>query len=284
MERHLLVTVSEKHDNLFGVRFLGSFFEKKKGMRVTLLYLTPKPPGRFEADADTEQRIRKSEATGQKALKKAKTELLRTGFDEEQVFTKLRASRLSKVNEIIQEGSEGKYDAVVLGRRGLSRLEETFDESVSSALFDQEWGFPLWICRNPDMPRKNVLACVDGSDASHRMLDHLGFILGQAIHQNLTLLTISKKGTVGDKDADEVLHGSKKALMKNGIPTERIQYQVIPEANAGKAIMREASARHFAAVAVGRTGKAMGFLKKVFVGSVSRTLFHELEGAALWLA
>ena len=26
MERHLLVTVSEKHDNLFGVRFLGEFF------------------------------------------------------------------------------------------------------------------------------------------------------------------------------------------------------------------------------------------------------------------
>ena len=83
---------------------------------------------------------------------------------------------------------------------------------------------------------------------------------------------------------DEVLHDGKKALMEHGIPAERIQYQVIPEANAGKAILKETSARHFAAVAVGRTGKAMGFLKKVFVGSVSRTLFQELEGAALWLA
>ena len=284
MERHLLVTVSEKHDNLFGVRFLGSFFEEKKGMKVTLLYLTPRPPGRFEKDLDTEQRIKKSEAKGNKALRNAKSDLLKTGFDEEQIKTKLRPARIGKVNEIIQEGSEGKYDAVVLGRRGLSRLEETFDESVSSTLFDQEWGFPLWICRNPDTKRKDVLACVDGSDASHRMLDHVGFILGQAVDQNVTLLTISKKGTVGDKDADEVLHDGKKALMEHGIPAERIQYQVIPEANAGKAILKETSARHFAAVAVGRTGKAMGFLKKVFVGSVSRTLFHELEGAALWLA
>ena len=284
MERHLLVTVSEKHDNLFGVRFLGSFFEEKKGMKVTLLYLTPRPPGRFEKDMDTEQRIKKSEAKGNKALRNAKSELLKTGFDEEQIKTKLRPARIGKVNEIIQEGSEGKYDAVVLGRRGLSRLEETFDESVSSTLFDQEWGFPLWICRNPDTKRKDVLACVDGSDASHRMLDHVGFILGQAIHQNVTLLTISKKGTVGDKDADEVLHDSKKALMEHHIAAERIDYQVIPETNAGKAILKEASTRHFAAVAVGRTGKAMGFLKKVFVGSVSRTLFQELEGASLWLA
>ena len=284
MERHLLVTVSEKNDNLFGVRFLGSFFEEKNGMKVTLLYLTPRPPGRFEKDMDTEQRLKKSEAKGNKALRNAKSELLKAGFDEEQIKTKLRPARIGKVNEIIQEGSEGKYDAVVLGRRGLSRLEETFDESVTSALLEQEWGFPLWICRKPDTKRKDVLACVDGSDASNRMLDHVGFILGQAIHQNVTLLTISKKGTVGDKDADEVLYESKRALMKVGISNERIRYQVIPEANAGKAILKEASARHFAAVAVGRTGKAMGFLKKIFVGSVSRTLFQELEGAALWLA
>ena len=52
MERHLLVTVSEKHDNLFGVRFLGNFFSKKEEIKVTLLYLTPKPPGRFGADPE----------------------------------------------------------------------------------------------------------------------------------------------------------------------------------------------------------------------------------------
>jgi nucleotide-binding universal stress UspA family protein len=284
MERHLLVTVSEKHDNLFGVRFIGNFFLQKQEMKVTLLYLTPKPPGRFETDADGELRMRKAEATGQKALRDARAELLKTGFSEEQVLSRMRPSRLSKVNEIIQEGSEGKYDAVVLGRRGLTRLEQTFDESVTRELFEQEWGFPLWICRKPDTERKHVLACLDGSDASDRMVDHVGFILGRAEHQHVTLLTVSKKGIVGDKDADEVLSKSKEALMQEGISGDRIHFLVIPEADAGKAIIREATVKRFAAVAVGRTGRAMGFLKKVFVGSVSRTLFQELEGAALWLA
>lgn len=284
MERHLLVTVSEKHDNLFGVRFLGEFFEDKEEMKITLLYLTPKPPGRFEADQETELRAKKSEATGRRALNDAKGELLRMGFKEEQIFLKITPRRLSKVNEIIQEGAEGKYDAVVLGRRGLSRLEQTFDESVTSALFEQEWGFPVWICRKLDAERKHVLACVDGSDASHRMLDHVGFMLKRALNQNVALLTISRKGNVEDKSADEILNRSKEVLVAGGISPERISFKVIPEANAGKAIIKEASAEHFAAVAVGRTGKVMGFLKKVFVGSVSRTLFQELEGAALWLA
>ncbi len=283
MERHLLVTVSEKHDNLFGVRFLGNFFREKEEMKLTLLYLTPKPLGRFEADAEAELRAKKSEATGRKALNKAKGELLKIGFEESQVFLKIRPSRLSKVNEIIQEGSEGKYDAVVLGRRGLSRLEQTFDESVTSALFEQEWGFPLWICRKLDAGRKHLLACVDGSEASQRMLDHVGFMLKRALDQNVILLAVSRKGSVGDKSADEILAKSKEILVAGGLSPERIRFKVIPEANAGKAIIKEASTEHFAAVAVGRTGKVMGFLKKVFVGSVSRTLFQELEGAALWL-
>ena len=283
MERHLLVTVSERHDNLFGVWFVGGFFAQKEEVKVTLLYLTPNPPGRFDTDPGTQLQNKKSEATGRKALNEAKQDLLKLGFKEEQVLIKLRPRMRSKVNEIIQEGSEGRYDAVVLGRRGLTRLEQTFDESVTGTLFEQEWGFPLWICRKPDPERKHVLACVDGSDASHRMLDHVGFILGQARNQDVTLLAISRKGNVGEKAVEDILLRSKEILVADGISAERIRSKVIPETDAAKAIIKEAASERFAAVAVGRTGKAMGFLKKVFVGSVSRTLFQDLEGASLWL-
>ena len=283
MERHLLVTISEKKDNLFGVRFVGHFFADKEEMNITLLYLTPKPPGRFEADHETELQTRKSEARGRKALNEAKGELLKLGFQAEQVLVKLRARRISKVNEIIQEGSKGKYDAVVLGRRGLSRLEYAFDESVTRGLVEQTWDFPLWLCRKPDPERKHVLACVDGSDASHRMLDHVGFILGKAQNQNVTLLAVSRKGNMGDRTAEDILAKGKALLAANGVSAERIRLKMIPEAPAGKAIIKEANAQRFAAVAVGRTGTGMGLLKKVFVGSVSRTLFRELEDASLWL-
>ena len=264
MERHLLVTVSEKHDNLFGVQFLGAFFAQKETIEITLLYLTPKPPGRFEADRESELRSKKSEATGRKALDAVKGELLKLGFTDEQISTRLRARRLSKVSEIIQEGAEGKYDAVVLGRRGLSWLEQAFDESVTQTLFEQPWNFPIWLCRKPDSGRKDVLACVDGSDASQRMLDHVGFILGQAPEQDVTLLAVSRKGKVGDRAAEEILAGGRENLAADGVLSERIRFKVIPEANPGKAIIREAGSGRFAAVAVGRTGTGMALLKKVF--------------------
>ncbi len=284
MERHLLVTVSEKHDNLFGVQFVGNFFAAKQEIRITLLYLTPRPPGVFQADQETELLARKSEATGRKALHAAKEELLKLGFEDEQVSTKLRPRRLSKVNEIVQEGSGGKYDAVAVGRRGLSWLEHAFDESVTRDLFELTWDFPLWLCRKPDLKRKDVLACVDGSDAANRMLDHLAFILKQEQNQNITLLTVSKKGNVGDESADVHLQRGRKLLADADISTDRIRFKVIHEVPPGKAIIQEANGQRFAVVAVGRTGTGMGLIKKVFVGSVSRALFHELEGASLWLA
>jgi nucleotide-binding universal stress UspA family protein len=89
---------------------------------------------------------------------------------------------------------------------------------------------------------------------------------------------------VGDKAVEDILNESKEMLVADGISPERIRFKVIHEANPGKAIIREAGTAGFAAVAVGRTGTGMGLLKKIFVGSVSRALFRELEGASLWLA
>ncbi|MBW2707869.1 MAG: hypothetical protein JRD04_01060 [Deltaproteobacteria bacterium] len=51
---------------------MGDFFAQKETMEITLLYLTPKPPGRFEADHETERRNKKSEATGRKVLHEVK--------------------------------------------------------------------------------------------------------------------------------------------------------------------------------------------------------------------
>jgi hypothetical protein len=76
----------------------------------------------------------------------------------------------------------------------------------------------------------------------------------------------------------------KETLVSDGISSEPIRVKVIPESNVGKAIIEEAGAKQFAAVAVGRTGKGIRVLKKPFPDSVGRTLFQELEEASLWLA
>ena len=284
MEKHLLVTLSERQDALYGVRFLGNFFTNKEGIRITLLYTTPRQPGQWESDMNTEMQSRKAEAQGRQALDRARAHLVQNGFDSDGVITKLQGRRVSKVMEIIQEGAKGLYDAVVLGRRGLSWLEQAFDESVTKGLFEQSVDFPIWVCRQPASDRHHVLACVDGSDASDRMVDHCAHILDHQNGQRVALVAVGKKGRIADKDADTILSKSRETLISRGFAPDMITCKTIDEGNVSKAILKEADEGRFAAVAVGRTGTGQGLLKKIFVGSVSRALFQELQGAALWLA
>jgi len=284
MEKHLLVTLSERQDGLFGVRFIGNFFTNKEGMKITLLYTTPKAPGIWESDPGSDFQRRKSETEGRQALDMAKAELVKNGFGPDQVISKLQGRRVSKVMEIIHEGAKGMYDAVVLGRRGLSWLEHSFDESVTRGLLEKTCDFPIWVCRRPDLDRQNVLACVDGSVASDRMVDHIAHILHQESEQSITFLAVGKKGRIADKDLDTILSKSREMLISSGFPSDRIHLKGVEEGSVSKVILKEADEGRFAAVAVGRTGTGQGLLEKIFVGSVSRTLFQELEGAALWLA
>ena len=289
MEKHLLVTVSEQKSTMYGIKFVGHFFSKKEGMKLTLFYTAPRPPAVWAGErtienlALTEQRYEEIESKGQQALETAQKELGRLGFKQERIITKLRFRKVSKVADIINEGAEGLYDAVVLGRRGLSWLEEALDESITRGLMEKKWNFPIWLCRRPDLERKNVLLCVDGSEAAYRIVDHVGFILGQEEGQGVTLFLVKKKGKIAAENTESILSKSRDQLVSNGFPANLIKTKVVEGGSVRKAILDEAEQGRYAAVAVGRTGAGQGLLEKIFMGSVSDTLFRELERAALWV-
>lgn len=289
MEKHLLVTVSEQLGTLYSVRFAGQFFSNKKDLRLTLLYVAPKPVAVWEEDVayDSVRQVDKQaklyEKKGHAALEAARKELLKAGFDHKQIHTKLQIRKFSKVMDIIQEGEKGLYDAVVLGPRGLSWLERAFDESVSRSLLEKRVNFPIWLCRKPDMDRKNVLLCVDGSKPAFRMADHVSFILSQEQKHGVTVLIVKKKGTPLKENEDTIISITMETLTHNGYPEDMISTRLVEASDVTKAILREAEQGRFAVVGVGRTGAGQGRIKKLFMGSVSDTLFHELEGAALWI-
>jgi nucleotide-binding universal stress UspA family protein len=289
MEKHLLLTVSEQLGTIYSVRFAGQFFSNKKDLRLTLLYVAPKPVAVWEEDVayDSVRQVDKQaklyEKKGHAALEAARKELLKAGFDHKQINTKLQIRKFSKVMDIIQEGERGLYDAVALGPRGLSWLERAFDESVSRSLLEKKVNFPIWLCRKPDVDRTNVLLCVDGSKAALRMADHVSFVLSQEQKHGVTVLLIKKKGAPLKKSEDSIFSSTKEMLTRNGYPESMISTKMVEASDVTKAILREAVQGLYAVVGVGRTGAGQGRIRKLFMGSVSDSLFHELEGAALWI-
>jgi nucleotide-binding universal stress UspA family protein len=287
MEKHLLVTVSNEYQTSQSLRFVHNFFTNRENLKLTLFYVVPRKPdwrldpidlaSNPEAIVHVEQ---DKAAYGVPAMEKAKEWLYSMGFAKEQVAVKYSQGKLGTVKEIVRESEEGLYDAAVLGRRGLSWFEEMVTDSVSHRILWESLTFPIWICRNPERGRKNVLVCVDGSDECMRVADHVGFMVRHDPGHTITLLHVCTDERCVDA---ELIFGRALAEIKaNGVPDERITVKVLTSANPARTILAEAEAGKYAAVAIGRTSHRPSSLEHVFA-TTSLKILRGIEHASLWL-
>lgn len=287
MDRHLLVTISHDPRHLHGVRYVAYFFRDKRNIRLTLFNVVADAPAvwaeelSYETLTQGEEQAKRNLDRSLKVLAECKSILVQHGFDPAMIDTKHTSQGMSRTRSILKEGEEGLYDAVVLGRRGVMRLEEILDESVTKGLLMEEVTFPLWICRDPEWGRRSVLVCVDGSEPSLRVADHAGFMVAPDKDHNLTLFHVRRPGEPLDQ-VERLLTQAREVLEHNGVEPERISLRVEESTKPAQAILREAGERRYAAVAVGRTGAGGGLLSRLFMGSACMALFRELREAALW--
>ena len=73
------------------------------------------------------------------ALQKAKELLIKAGFEEEHIDIKMETKKKGVARGIIDEAGSG-YDAIVMGRRGLSGIKEFFLGSISQKVLQSAEG------------------------------------------------------------------------------------------------------------------------------------------------
>ncbi len=287
MEKHLLVTVSDEFHTSQSLRFVHQFFTRREELKLTLFYVVPRRPDwrldpvNLEANPEALVHIEQDKAVhGVPAMEKAREWLLSMGFSAGQVRVKFSEGKLGTVKEIVKESEEGLYDAAVLGRRGLSWFEEMVADSVSHRILWESISFPIWICRNPERDRKNVLVCVDGSEECMRVADHAGYMLRNEPGHDITLLHVCSDDRC--VRAEEIFGRALEEIKANGIPEERVGIKVLTSSNPAKTILHEAQAQRYAAVAIGRTSHRPSTLKHIFA-TTSLKILRGIEGAALWL-
>jgi hypothetical protein len=289
LEKHLLVTISEDINALFGLRYVYGFFSNRDLVRLTLFYVTPRVTSSLVPEPATSYcESGQKPGTGQcrkppSALATARDWLLDMGFPADRVALKSAPAKLGTVKDIAAEAEQGLYDAVVLGRRGLSWFDEIFDDSITHRLLWEAITFPLWVCRNPMRHRRNVLLCVDGSDQSKRVADHVGFVLRNEPEHGVTVFHNRAQSLPEGERIEDIMRQTGDILRQNGIEEERIDYLVKSSKDPAELILKEAQAGEYAAVAVGRTADKPSTRDNIF-GTTSLTLLRKLEGAALWIS
>ncbi|MBF0482332.1 MAG: universal stress protein [Desulfovibrionaceae bacterium] len=291
MDKHLLVTLGSDNTSSASLRYVRGFFSNPAAVKLTLLYVVPR---RYEEAVDSIVNVEAPEggvmarspvnpevhcAACQAVLDAGRRWLVEMGFPESNVETKLIANRRGTVRDIAHEAVRGMYDAVVLGRRGLSWFDEMFSDSVSHRLLWESVDFPVWICREPDFKRSGVLVCADGSEQSLRVADHVGFILRGEPRHKAVLCHIDTQTGPG---AEAILRQAREALTGGGLEPQRIETLTVAAKDPVKAILAEAERGAYAAVAIGRRGGKPAGLTRIF-GQVSLQLLRGLSKSALWL-
>lgn len=238
--------------------------------------------------------------TAERYLRDAKARLVRNGFDEDKITFSAEITSAQISIAIHHEANRGKYDALVIGRRGIGRVGEMLLGSVSAHLVDNCHELPLWIV-DGEITSTRFLLAVHTMPKSLIAADHLGFIAGGhpeaevMLYHSKTLFRREPRVPLEELrqqwgtewcekylDPENYLfYAHAQVLKDNGVPKKCItQLPMKTELDASRDLIKQAKKHSCGTIVVGRRPK--GSEKGIFGGVSDRTL-GQAQNMALWL-
>ena len=143
----VLIAVDGSPSSIQAVDFVAAHLGDK-GYRVGLFHvirgfsaINPDNP-EFYMPSESAQR---AEAEMTKRFEELTERLVAAGFSPENVSQKIITGVHSRAGAIVQEAESGGYGTIVVGRRGLSRVQEFFMGRVSTKIIHAGRYFSVWI-------------------------------------------------------------------------------------------------------------------------------------------
>ncbi len=94
---------------------------------------------------DKKAYIQETEKEMSRVFDEAKGRLLNSGFELNQISTKMITGVHSRAEAIVEEAGKGGYGTIVVGRRGLSRVKEFFMGRVSNKVIQMAKKQAVWV-------------------------------------------------------------------------------------------------------------------------------------------
>ena len=307
MKKKILVAVDGSIYSRKAIDYVVKMESLIKDLNYTLLNIHPKLSEFLVEDSRIDGKARSAlkEITARnhensiRILNDAKSIMIKLGVNENQIETVSRPVVKGTAKAIIDYGRRGLYDAIVMGRRGISRLAEVFMGSVTNSVLEHTSINPVWTVGG-DVKSLKIMIAVDGSESSLRAVDHVIFMLGENPDIRITLLHVMPKlrdyceiifeekedmleEVIKQSDKhciDDFYAHAQKKIKEAGLKKSQIDIkQVVSIMNTGKSIVNEVKKGNFGTVVIGRRGADDSF----FLGSISRFVLANISNRAVWL-
>lgn len=307
MEKRILIAVDGSVYSREALEYAAGIGSIVKNIHYTLLHVHPKISEFLLEDAKKDSKAvaalrkvtKKNHEDSQRLLEKSKKIMVKDGIEEDKIHTVSRKETRGTAKAILDHGKKSHYDAIVVGRRGVSRLAESFMGSITNSVLEYTSGTPVWAIGGRVKPSKIMIA-IDGSESSLRAVDHVSSMLGDNPQSKITLLHVAPRlrdyctiefDEEGDPTQEVISKGDRQCVesfyvhakdrfRKAGMKESQIDVkEVTTKLVIGKTIVDEASKGDFSTIVVGRNGANNSF----FMGSVSRRVLSDAKHFAVWL-
>ncbi len=229
-------------------------------------------------------------------LEETRQTLLRFGIKEDGIEMEAYPGRTTVAKDLCFYARGGAFDALILGRRGISKIEELVVGSTCERVIHAEEMIPVCIVTG-DVNSKKVLIPVDASACAERAVRHAGLILTGLPDISITLLHILTEPylhywedidtnfwerLVKEKTARVVpfLDKAEQMLLSAGIPKEAIKIKLKQKASVTRKILTEQKEGNYGTIIMGRRG--LSGLRE-FIGSISKKVLTQVTNCSLWL-
>jgi nucleotide-binding universal stress UspA family protein len=308
-QKKILIAVDSSAHSLNAVKYAAQQCAPAE-RSLKLMHVMPTAPETFwdmEKDAFFKRKMQAKYAQWKRSQKKAAQEfmdgaralLVKAKFKEDDVGVLIQERKVGIARDILKECAKG-YDAVVVGRRGLSKLEDIFLGSVSSKIVHGLENVPIWVVGG-DIRSKNMLLAVDASENSLKAVDYVGAFaadneaevslfhvvrsVGLGFVDDLVLRDQEMEKRLAEeteRDIPRMFRSYKESLEKAGVAPARIASKVIMHSSSRAGdIVKEAKDGRYGTIVMGRRG--LSKVREFLMGRVTNKVLDRAEGFAVWI-
>lgn len=281
---------------LDSVRYISEAFPSDR-TEVVIFYVETKIPRSFwkmERELDfrfQSPQIRAAMAERKKkvnlAMENAKNILLESGMPSHAVQARVHIKNQSLVQDIIEESHQG-YDALVIGRKGHSRIKDFLIDTLPMKLLGKIKHIPLIVVgKNPD--NKNILVAFNGTREIIKAVKALSGLIKPKGYKLLLchsqhhkgLFEKTKKKEPREESAD-MFNLPIDYFLEAGFSSDQISFEIIANGkNPTHGIIKKARYGNYGTIIIGRRGFAPW--KRLLFNRVGNKIFQNADHHVVWI-
>ena len=315
-KRRLLIALDGSEQSFEAVRYASQVLPPGK-LKVVLFHVGSKIPESFwdiEKDPSFRHRLApvaawamQQEKAMEEFMERSRQLLVDRGVPQETVQVRIKDREVGIARDIAREAQKD-YDAVVVGRWGMSKIKDLVWGSIANKLVGHLVQSPLWVVGGSPQPGKYLVA-MDGSDEAMRAVDYVGTMLAGSdcavtlfhVLRSFEFLSLGFEGAFvpspevlgGEEEIKAEFQREKEAiktvcneaqdrLEKAGLKGDQINTKIVTgAASRAKAIVEEAKNEGYGTIVVGRRG--LSRVEEFFMGRVSSKVIQLAKEMAVWV-